>query len=149
MANHLRRQIREGVALAITSLATTGNRVFQSRVYPTQVAEMPCLLVYTREETVEPETIHAPRVLKRNVRLEVVAVAQAAADLDDTLDQICKEVEIALADPVATLANIAKSIVLTETSFDMQREAQQPTGTATMVYDVEYYTKDNAPDVGA
>jgi len=146
---HLRRQIREGVAVALTSLATTGARVFQSRVYPAQDSELPCLLVYTRGETVEAETIHGPRLLKRNLRLEVVAVARAAADVDDTLDLICKEVETALVDPVATLASIAKSIILIETTLDLQRDAQKPTGSATMVYDVEYYNLENTPDVAA
>lgn len=147
MANHLRRQIREGVAIAVTSLPTTGARVFQSRVYPAQTAELPGLLVYTRGDTITPETIHGPRLLQRNVQLEVVAVAKAAADLDDTLDQICKEVEIALADPVATLASIAKSIVLVSTTIEMERSGEKPTGSATMVYDVETYHLETAPDV--
>lgn len=147
MANHLRRQIREGVGVAVTSLATTGARVFQSRVYPTQTTELPCLLIYTRGETVIAETIHSPRLLQRSVQLEVVAIAKAAADLDDTLDQICKEVEIALTDPCPNLASIAKSIVLTSTTFDLQREGEKPTGSATMVYDVEYFNLENAPDV--
>jgi hypothetical protein len=85
--------------------------------------------------------------MKRNVQLEVVAVAKAAADLDDTLDQICKEVEIALADPVATLASIAKSIVLVSTTIEMERSGEKPTGTATMLYDVETYHLETAPDV--
>ena len=34
MANHLRRQIREAVAGAVTGLTTTAARVYQARVYP-------------------------------------------------------------------------------------------------------------------
>ncbi len=146
MANHLRRQVREGVALAVTSLATTGARVFQSRVYPLQSAELPGLLVYSRSETVTPTTIHGPRLLERALQIEIVAVAKAVADLDDTLDQICKEVEIALVDPVAALAGVAKSIVLLSTEFELQA-AERPTGTATLTYEVSYFNLENAPDV--
>jgi hypothetical protein len=147
MANHVRRQIREAVATAVTGLATTGARVFQSRVYPAQTSELPCLLIYTRSEVSEPITIHAPKELQRRVQLEVVAIAKATADLDDTLDGICKEVEIALAEPVAGLAGLSKSIALVSTEFDLQGVAEKPAGSATMVYAVDYFTFENAPDV--
>ena len=147
MANHLRRQIREGIATALTSLATTGARVFQSRVYPLQSAELPGLLISTRSETAEPLTIHPPRMLGRVVLVEVVAIAKLTADLDDTLDQICKEVEIALTDPVPTLASIAKTIYLTSTEFDLERGGEKPTGSATMIFAVDYKNLENTPDV--
>lgn len=147
MANHLRRQIREAVAGAVTGLATTGARVFQSRVYPTQTSELPCLLVYTRSETSEPITIHPDREIERNLQLEIVAVAKANADLDDTLDQICKEVEIALAMPLAAIVGKGKSIELVSTEMDMQGSGEKPTGSATMTYQVDYFNAENAPDV--
>jgi hypothetical protein len=144
---HIRRQIREGIGVAVTSLATTGSRVFQSRVYPLQTAELPGLLIFSNDEDVAVETIHGPRLLHRNVRVQVVAVAKAALDVDDTLDQICMEVETALTDPVATLASIAKSIVLVSTAFELEGSAEKPTGSATMTFDVEYYNLENAPDL--
>lgn len=147
MANHLRRQIREAVAGQITGLTTTGGRVFQSRVYPAQTTELPCLLVYTRSETAEPLTVHPDREIERVLQLEIVAVAKANADLDDTLDQVCKEVEIALAMPVAALNGKAKSIRLTSTEIELTGEAEKPTGTATMSYEVDYFHAENAPDV--
>jgi hypothetical protein len=147
VANHLRRQIREGVAAAITGLATTGANVFQSRVYPLQTTDLPALLVHTDSETSEVLTIHSPRELQRRVEVRVVAVAKAAADLDDTLDQIAKEVEVALAMPVSALAGIAKEITLTAISIDMQGSAEQPVGALTMTYQADYFTAENAPDV--
>ena len=110
MANHLRRQIREAVATAISGLATTGARVFPSRVYPLETeGDLPGLLVFTLAEASSRSTLPAPGLMQRTVRLQVVAVAEATADLDDALDQICKEVEIALAMPCAALSKTEPS----------------------------------------
>lgn len=147
MANHLRRQIREAIATAVTGLATTGSRVFQSRVYPVQTTELPCLLIYTRSETSTPLTIHPDRVLDRVLQLEIVAIAKATADLDDTLDGVCKEVETALAMPLSALSGKGKSIQLVSTEIELSGEGERPTGQAVLTYQVDYFNQENAPDV--
>ena len=148
MANHLRRQIREAVATAISGLATTGARVFPSRVYPLETeGDLPGLLVFTLAEASSRSTLPAPGLMQRTVRLQVVAVAEATADLDDALDQICKEVEIALAMPCAALAGIAKTITLTSTDVELRGTSSRPVGQAAMTYEVVYMAAENAPDV--
>lgn len=147
MANHLRRRIREAVAGAITGLATTGSRVYQSRVYPLEDADLPALRVTTLGETIDGWSVSAPRVQERHLRVSVEIVARAVADLDDTLDQAAKEVEVALAMPCAALAGIAKSITLQSTDIELDGASQRPTGHAAMVFDVFYMTAENAPDV--
>lgn len=147
MADHLRTQIRNAVATALGGLATTGARVFRSRVYPLESADLPGLLVRTSGETSIPMTIHEyPNPLDRTLRLEVIAMAKAIDDLDATLDTICKEVETALANPVAELAGLAESIMLTSTDFDLTGTSEQPTGSATLTYEINYYTPEGAPD---
>jgi hypothetical protein len=148
VANHIRRQIREAVATAVTGLTTTSTRVFQSRVYPAQTSELPCLLIYTRSESTEPISIHNPKTTERRLQLEIVALAKAVSDLDDTLDGICKEVEIALATwEAAGLGGLARSIDLLSTEFDLQGEGEKPLGSATMVFQVVSFTQSTAPDV--
>ena len=147
MTYHLRRQIREAVAGAVTGLTTTGSRVYQSRVYPLQDANLPALLVRTRAETSAAVTAPAPRYLMRTLQLEVIAVAKANADLDDELDQICSEVEVALAMPCAALGGLAKTITLTGTELELVGTAETPTGQATMSFDVVYIAAENAPAV--
>jgi len=146
MANHIRQQIREAIATAVTGLATTGARVYQSRVYPLETANLPALLVYSDSDTSEPMTIHAPRVLQRSLSVRVVAIAKAVADVDDTLDKICKEVETALANPVSGLT-MAKTVTLTGTQLEMVGTAEQPAGAANMQYQIDYFNAENAPDV--
>lgn len=147
MAAHVRKQIREAVAGAVTGLATTSTRVFQSRVYPLEAADLPCLLVQTQSESVSAQEISTPRALQRELRLDVVAVAKGVTDVDDTLDQICKEVEIALAMPCAALAGLAKGIDLTAVEIEMEGSSEQPVGKATLRYQLLYFTEENAPDV--
>lgn len=147
MANHLRRQIREGVATAITGLTTTGAHVSQSRVYPLADADLPALCVYSERESSEPTTIHSPRVMDRKVEVIVEGVVKAVTDFDDMLDQIAKEVEIALAYPVAALAGIAKLVTLTATEIGYAGTAERPVGRVRMTYEIEYFAAENAPDV--
>lgn len=147
MAYHVRRQIREAIATAVTGLAATGARVYQSRVYPVESGSLPCLLVYSNNEASEPATIHPTRLIERTLTVELVAVAKATSDLDDTLDEICKQIETALAMPVAGLATLAKEIHLQETAYELAGTAEKPTGTARLTYAVAYFTAENAPDV--
>jgi hypothetical protein len=147
MAYHLRRQIREAVASAVTGLATTGAHVYQSTVYPLEDANLPALLVLAETETTLQLTMHGPGTLQRSLAVDVIAIAKATADLDDTLDQIAKEVEIALAPPVTALTGLAKSIGPPQTEITLVGSADKPVGRMRLRYEVEYFTADNAPDV--
>jgi hypothetical protein len=149
MAAHIRRQVREAIGTALTGLTTTGSRVFPSRVYPLEITDLPALLIHTKSESSVGSTIHGPAILDRRLLIEVVAVAQALADLDDTLDLVCQEVEVALANPVTELVAISSgmTISLQSTEIELTGTAEQPTGSATMTFEVEYFTAENAPDV--
>jgi hypothetical protein len=143
---HVRTQIRNALAAAIADLPSTGASVFASRLYPLQDAELPALLVYSESEDTTPISIGLPRTMERALRIQVEAIAKATVDLDDVLDQICLEVEEALAMPVTTLQDIAKLITLTSTDIEFS-EAEKPIGRARMKYTVDYFATENAPDV--
>lgn len=95
--SHVRRQIRERVGTTLGSLATTSTRVYQSRMVSLPDTLLPALCIYTLSEAVAAEHGDVPRSQMRELRLVVEAYARAAADLDDTLDQIAVEVEEAMA----------------------------------------------------
>lgn len=145
MANHLRRQIREAAASLVTGLGTTGARVYQMRIYPLQAAELPGLLVFTNDETAERTSFPAPSLMERRLELVIEGYARATSNLDDTLDGIAKEVEVAIAGDY-TFAGKAKSTTLRNTQVQMV-EADQPIGMVRLTFDVVYFTLDNAPDV--
>lgn len=143
MANHVRQQLREAIAVVVTNLTTTGARVFQSRAYPLQETDLPCLLVKTESERIDYQTIHASTLQERDITVTIEAVARATSNLDDTLDKICKEVEIA----INAASTISKDIRLIGTNLDTSVIGNQPVGLATMIYKMKVYTLSNAPDV--
>lgn len=148
MANHVRRQIRERIATLVTGLTTTGARVYQSRTYALAPAtELPCLLVYTLSESILKRVFCSPGEIERTVTIMVEAIATAGADLDDTLDLMCKEVEAALAsDP--TLSGLVKDLVLVDTEIQLRGgDSPKPAGAARMRWQGMTATIEGAPDV--
>jgi hypothetical protein len=146
VANHLRRQIREALATVVTGLSTTGARVYQSRVVQLEANELPGLKVFTGSEAVEVIDIGSNPLQERNLTVTVTAIAKAVSDLDDTLDQIIKEVEIAVASN-NTLSGLVKDVVFTGSDVDMNADAEMPTGQAVLTFNANYYTRAQAPDV--
>ena len=148
MADHLRRQIREAAATLLTGLATTGSNVFQSRVYPLRDGQLPALRIFTLNESVEANTIGAgpARLQERTLTLGVEGCVKAKDNYDDTLDAICKEVEVAIAGD-NTLGGKCKWVQLTSTEIDMDGETEQPIAIARLSFQVFYITALNAPDV--
>jgi hypothetical protein len=146
MADHVRKQLREAVATALTGLATTGSRVYQSRVYPVQAAELPCLLVYALSESATEETVEADPTVRRDVEIRVEARAAAAADLDDTLDQVAKEVETALAAGV-TVGGQGVELAYEGVEISLAEEGDKPHGEAAMNFRAVLFTQSGVPDV--
>ena len=137
---HVRRSIREQVAATVTGLTTTGSRVFQSRVFRLEAADLPCLLVYTKTESVELDTM-IPRALNRDLTVEVEGYARGTSDVDDTLDLIAEECENALgADSEFTVGGFAKSIALENTEMVIEGDGDQPIGVVRLSFTVRYRT---------
>lgn len=141
MANHVRRQLREAVAAALTGLATTGARVFQSRGYPLRAADLPGLLVSTPSETAEPAQLDGAIV--RDVEVSVVAIARDTTDLDDTLDQMAKEIETVLQSAV-TVAAVPILLEYDGADDEVDVRTDAPHGAVRLRYRARLYT--SAPD---
>lgn len=147
VALHLRRSVRDAVVQALTGLQATGNRVYSSRVYPVDDASLPALLVSTSRDVVTGSSLSIPRTFERTVIVDVIAVAKAISDIDDILDEICRQVEVALAMPCSALAGIAQRITLQETQIRITGEGSIPTGEAAMSFEVFYMAAENSPHV--
>jgi hypothetical protein len=146
VANHVRQQIREALATVVTSLATTGARVYQSRVVQLEPNELPALLIATNSESIDVLDFVSNPSLERTLTINVTAVAKAVSNLDDTLDQIIKEVEVAVSTS-NTLGGLVKDVVLTGIEIEMNADAEMPTGQAVLTFNANYYTRAQAPDV--
>tara|TARA_R100000656_G_scaffold87111_1_gene63275 strand:- start:164 stop:604 length:441 start_codon:yes stop_codon:yes gene_type:complete len=141
---HLRQSIRERVAADVTSLVTTGANVFQSRIFPVEDSKLPCLLVYTTSEDSEVTEMASPRPMTRILNVVVQGVV-GAAQPDDTLDLISKEVEVALAGDVS-INSLANNSFLSSTEIEFNADGAKPIGTVILNYVVEYRNLDNAPE---
>ena len=145
MANHLRRQIRERTATTLTGLTTTGSNVFQSRVYPMESAGLPGLCIYTTEETVEIQSMGGTRNVSRDLTLIVEGYATDSANVDDTLDQIGKEIEVAMSGDI-TLNDLAQDSYLSSVEITLSGDGSTGIGKITHSYTVVYQNAENAPD---
>lgn len=143
MANHVRQQLRESVATAVTGLSTTGSRVYQSRVYPLTDSNLPCLLVTSDGDKSEAITVHSPYQQERATTIRIEGVAKAVSNIDDTLDTISKEVETAIANSSTA---IVKGLFYQGAQIDYDGSGEQPIGKVTMIFTKDLYTLSNAPD---
>jgi len=147
---HPRKAIRRKV-IAVLKAANTaaGQEVHPNRVIPLTLKRMPAFLIYTLQETIDPESVETgPRELTRLLDLQVDAiVAAVTADeaLDDTLDDLALEIEQALhAD--TSLGGLSDDLYLVDTDVGFDPDGEIPAGRVSLTYRVKYRTLAIAPD---
>jgi len=143
--SHVRQQIRERVASTLTGLSTTGNNVFQSRVYPLNESVLPALLIYSKNEDSEITTIGTSLGIERSLVITIEAYVKVTTNFDDLIDTICAEVETALGNDIK-LNNLAKFSYLQSTEIQYDGDGENPIGYATLNYFVQYRTGQNTPE---
>lgn len=140
---HAREVLRDAVAALVTGLTTTGARVYQSRVYPLESTELPCLLVYLGDEAIEYLTMDNPRMQERRLDIIIEGHAVANADIDEVLDDMAEQIETAIgAAPV--LYNTA-GVMLTSVTHDSNGSGNQPAGIVRLTYMALYCTDEANP----
>ena len=144
MADHVRQQIRERIATTVSGLSTTGSRVYQSRIYPLATADLPGLLIYSTSEDSEIDVMGSG--LNRSLSVSIEGYVRAVSEMDDKIDDLCKEVEVAMAED-STLNGLAKNSFLASTEIEYSADGDQPIGVVTLSYAVQYRTASTAPDV--
>lgn len=148
MADHVRKQIRDGAVaalLAASGTATWQTRVFENRNYVLQDADVPCLRVYTNNGASRVSSMGAARVRERVAELVVECCSKKAAGMDDELDQMAKEVEQVI-DANQGVGG-AKSVEPRVEEVDMDKEADREVGVLRLTFDALYYTRQGSPDV--
>lgn len=135
--SHGRQQVRDAVVTAVTGLTTTGTRVYSGRVFPLSRLRLPALFVYSlEEEVVEEQGVMGLEQL-RKLTVAVEVLTEANESLDDAVDQICAEVEIAIhAD--TTLGGVSKWIEYTGVEITLEDGGQKAVGSAQMTFAAEY-----------
>ena len=144
MADHLHKQIRAALVSKLTGLTTSGARVYANRLYPLDSANLPGLRISLDDEAAEAVTVHGPAILERTLTAVVEACASAASGLDNTLDLMSKEVEIALAAGITVSGRTLNPLY-----SGMQFEdvgGDKPVGVKRLTFSIPFAAAANAPD---
>ena len=89
-------------------------------------AGLPGLCIYTQNEDVSIDAMGATRTVGRDLELIIEGYA-TGSNLDDTLDQIGKEVETALAGDIG-FNSLAVESSLTKVEINYSGDGEKPTG---------------------
>ncbi len=145
MAAHVHKQIRDALETLLTGLSTAGQRVYANRLQPMADANLPGLRIYADEERSEALTLHTPHQQERTLSVVVECCAKAASGLDDTLDLMSKEVEIAMASGI-TVGSQQLDFTYTGMQFD-DEQSDKPVGVKRLTFSCTFTAMNNAPDV--
>jgi hypothetical protein len=134
---HYRQQIREQVATTLTGLDTTGNNVFQSRIYNIEESKLPCICIYTVSETSEPISMSPPRSIEKVLDL-VVEIYIKGQNSSSDLETVLKEVkEKMFTDRL--INNLAKDSYLTTQELTYNGEGDKNIAVGVLTYQVFYH----------
>lgn len=145
MALHIREQITAAVAAAVTGLATTGARVYRARDRALQDADLPGLIVRGMGEAVDISSLGINRLLDRTMRVEIAAHVKASSGYDTTLNQVLKEIEVALVSANLSGGKYISPIEIGDP--EISEEAEKPVARQIFVFEVPYFTQAGIPDV--
>lgn len=153
MAAHVRKQIRAALVTALTGLSTTGNNVFAGRASDRelQASNLPALKIDTVDGG-DIETLSmggVARLLERRLVVTLTAVVKSNSTPQDTVDQIFKEVEVALSASVSanTLGGLVKHITpIGEPQIEIVGEGETTVVEGKQNFLAPYVTALNAPD---
>lgn len=142
---HVKHQIRDAVLSAVTGLSTTKRNAFASRVHPVTEKELPCVLVFTREETSTPITMGPNRRIARELEVLVEGYVKNADGYDEKLDKISKEVEAAIYN-TPSLQSLIRDIFLSSTEIKLTGEGDKAVAAISMNFTAKYHTRENDPE---
>lgn len=110
-----RTAARAAFVAALTGLTTTGARVFVGRNRPLDAADLPGLMIFSGDETVESVFANANRPATRRYKVRVDIMVKNLTAAETEADTILAEIESALFASVSanTLGNLVNGVVMT------------------------------------
>lgn len=146
---HVRAQIRQGIAQVLTGLNKTGSRVYPSRMFSLDESDLPSISVYTTDEASPEEitkvTLGTPSRLHRNLPLIIEGHAIVDEKIDDELDQIALEIEVAMGAPFS-IDSHALAVRLVSTQMIISGDGDAQVGVVRLLYSISYSTLETSPD---
>jgi predicted transcriptional regulator len=144
--SHARTQTRQAVAALLKGKTDAGNNVYEARVHPLGEGELPAILIYTKQEALEEQTISRPRTQQRQLELSIEAYVKTRGKIDVNTDALATAIEKEIAsDP--TLGGLVKDTVLESTETQFSDDGEQPIAWVVLTYSVLYAVKEDEPDI--
>jgi len=144
--SHARKIIRDELKTILTGLTTTGTNIFFDTIYNIKNDQVPALLIFTKNETVENKTIGQPRIEDRILYIDIIGLVKTTIDYQDTCDQIALEVENAINSSL-NLNGKAKYIILNDIDTEYNDDLEKPLGSIKLGYSVMYRVNTNNLEV--
>lgn len=143
---HVREQARDQAVAALTGATQAGAQVYKSsRTDPFQRGFGAAIRVSTPEEESGVGSAGKPATLAREISLRVAAWAEGGAELDDTLDTIATEIEVAIYQS-GRLGGLALEVTLTATGPVLDGDGARLAGTIALDFRVLVATAENDPE---
>lgn len=143
MSTHQRTNIRNALQALIKGTSPTyntaaGANVFTSRLQNLATTNLPAIRITFEDETATARDLRAS-VYNRTIPVKIEAIVQATANLDDTADSICYDVE-ALLGANRSITGTASSSLYTGTNIEFNGEGEKPIAIFTLNYEITYLT---------
>lgn len=148
---HVRAQIRAKLVAVLSGLATTGANVYANRKELVPASNLPAVFIMNDNDEIKARAIgsqaapHARNEMS-TVMMKIQAAAKATAGLDDTLDEICLEVQKAISADIF-LGGLTVDARLMSTVFELDALGETQAGLADMIWEFDFWSANNAPDV--
>jgi len=151
MADHLAGQLLDALEPLLTGLPTTGANVFRNRPDDRELAatEVPGLLVFLGAEDVEVTSLEPVHTQRRDQQIRIAIRVAGLGAIDAALNQIRKEVEVAMSAGVSVAGRPVTPIYASMAEPERSGEGEAPVTAAELIYTVTYFTLSNAPDAFA
>lgn len=149
MSAHRRKKIRHKVVELLKGNTDAGDRVFATRRMPLRKTDLSAIAVYTPDEDAEIWS-EAPRELARDVDIVVNVWARESKNVDDEIDDLCKQVEDAIHGDLYLGDTVeGRGAQMTGTRTVVDPEAEKPLGFAELTWSARYHTQvPEPPDDG-
>lgn len=139
---HARQQIRKDFLAALVVII---EHTFDSRIRPYYDDILPSVSCYTRQETIDDEKGGKSGQQYRDLQVNIQANIKAGNDIDDRLDEMAEQIEIAIFnDPVLKKLR-CYDLISTET--EINSESEKNIGVITLLFSCKYITKKGEPGV--
>ncbi len=132
---HIRKEIRDAIVELLLDETDAGENVYANRETDLWEAELPAILVYTRDESATPRDLSG-RTSIRTLQLIIEIKVYANTTLDDTLDAIALDVEDIMS--AAQIAGTTGRPIYKSTQIELDSGSAKEKGVATLTFDIQY-----------